>query len=87
MGAKKIDQAIAFFERNVELYPESANVYDSLGEGLEAAGKYDSAARSFQKAIEVAIRNNDGSLPSFRQHLDRVSAEEKVAGTKNTTSQ
>lgn len=30
--------AIALFRRNVELYPGSANVYDSLGDGLLARG-------------------------------------------------
>jgi hypothetical protein len=41
MGAKKLDEAIAVFKRNVEQYPGSANVYDSLAEGLEAAAPID----------------------------------------------
>jgi len=69
MGAKKLDEAIAVFKQNVELYPGSANVYDSLGEGLEAAGKFDSATQNFQKAIEMATKNNDGALPEFKKAL------------------
>jgi len=38
LGDKKIDEAMAAFERNVELYPRSANVYDSLADCLEATG-------------------------------------------------
>jgi tetratricopeptide (TPR) repeat protein len=50
MGWKKLDEAIAVFQRNTELYPDSANTYDSLGEGLEAAGKFDLAQQDFQKS-------------------------------------
>jgi Tfp pilus assembly protein PilF len=87
MGAKKLDEAIAVFKQNVELYPGSANVYDSLGEGFEAAGKFDSATQNFQKAIEMATKNNDGALPVFKSHLERVAAEVKAAASKNTNSQ
>jgi uncharacterized protein len=87
MGAKKLDEAIAVFKRNVEQYPGSANVYDSLGEGLEAAGKLDSATQNFQKAIEMTTKNNDGALPEFKRHLERVTAEIKAAASKNANSQ
>src|SRR5262249_52311731 len=33
LGDKKIADAIAAFKRNVELYPRSANTYDSLADG------------------------------------------------------
>jgi len=84
MASKKLKEAIAVFERYVELYPQSANAYDSLGEGLEAAGKFEAAAQNFQKAIAVAAKD-DESLPQFKEHLERVRAETKSAGT-NTTS-
>lgn len=80
LGAKKLEEAIAVFHKNVELYPESANPYDSLGEGLEAAGKFDTAKQNFQKAIELAKKNNDGSLPEFQRHLERVNSE--IRGTE-----
>jgi predicted alpha/beta superfamily hydrolase len=82
MGAKKNDEAIAAFKRNVELYPQSANVYDSLGEGYEAAGRYEDAANSFKKAIEMATKQNDQGLPQFKQHLERVTAEAKAGASK-----
>src|SRR5262249_53601698 len=74
------------FQRNVELYPGSANVYDSLGEGLEAAGKLDSATKNFQKAIEIGAKNNDGALPEFKKHLDRVTADSNAATSKSAQS-
>ena len=82
MASKKAKDATAVFERCVELYPESANAYDSLGEGLSAAGMFESAARNFQKAIELGVRNSDESLPEFRKHLERVAAEAKASVTE-----
>jgi predicted alpha/beta superfamily hydrolase len=80
LGAKRLEEAIAVFQKNVGLYPESANTYDSLGEGLEASGKFDAAKQNFQKAIELGKKNNDGSLPEFQRHLERVTSE--IKGTE-----
>lgn len=74
LGAKKIDDAIAAFQRNVELYPRSANVYDSLADGLEAAGKRDLAVQSVQKAVNVATETGDPLLPDFKKHLSGLVA-------------
>jgi dienelactone hydrolase len=46
--------ALAAFELNVELYPKSANAWDSLGEGYELAGRKADAARAKQKAAELS---------------------------------
>jgi hypothetical protein len=83
MGAKKFDEAIAVFQRNVELYPGSANVYDSLGEGYENAGKLDLATQSFQKAIDVGTKTGDPGLDSFKDHLKRVTAKTSAAADKS----
>jgi predicted alpha/beta superfamily hydrolase len=79
LGDKKIDEALAAFRRNVELYPQSANVYDSLADGFTAAGKPDLAAQNVQKAVEVATQTGDPLLPAFKKHLDRLVAAGKVA--------
>ena len=79
LGQKKFDDAIIAFKRNVEVYPDSANVYDSLGEGLEGAGKFEEANANFQKALELATRSGDGNLSVFKQHVERVAAEMKTA--------
>ena len=85
MGSKKFQDAIAVFQKNVELYPQSANVYDSLGEGLENAGKFEVASQNFQKAIELAVKDNDENLSQFQKHLERVTAEMKTAGADPVT--
>ncbi len=74
LGEKKIEESIATFKRNVELYPGSANVYDSLADGLEAAGKADVARQNVQKAVTVATETGDPLLPQFKQHLERLAA-------------
>jgi predicted alpha/beta superfamily hydrolase len=74
LGQKKIEESIAAFNRNVELYPGSANVYDSLADALEAAGKADLARQNQQKAVTVATETGDPLLPQFKQHLDRLTA-------------
>jgi uncharacterized protein len=82
LGAKKIDDALAAFRRNVELHPQSANVHDSLADAFEAAGKPDLAVRNVEKAVEIATQTGDPLLPSFRKHLDRLVTAGKAAPGK-----
>jgi predicted alpha/beta superfamily hydrolase len=82
LGDKKIDEAIAAFQRNVQLYPSSANVYDSLADGYEGAGRLDLALQNCEKAVEVGTKTNDGNLDGFKDHLKRVSAASKATAGK-----
>lgn len=54
---ERFDEAISIFELNVRLYPESANVYDSLGEGYLLAGKLQLSAENYRKACELNPHN------------------------------
>ncbi|MGP0020556.1 MAG: alpha/beta hydrolase-fold protein [Candidatus Sulfotelmatobacter sp.] len=74
MDAKKFDEAITVFRRNVALYPGSAHVYDSLGEGYENAGKLDLAVENVQTAIAVGTKTADPNLDYYKDHLKRVTA-------------
>ena len=47
-------KAIAIFRLNTELYPASANTYDSLAEATEASGDKAAAVALYKKALEVA---------------------------------
>ena len=80
MADNKVDEAVAAFQRNVELYPGSANVYDSLGDGYESAGKLDLALQNCQKAVEVGTKTNDQNLDQFKDHLKRLT--EKIKAGK-----
>jgi cytochrome c-type biogenesis protein CcmH/NrfG len=45
---------------NVEEYPKSSNVYDSLGEAYMAAGQKDLAIQNYEKSIELDPKNQNG---------------------------
>jgi predicted alpha/beta superfamily hydrolase len=69
---KKVDEAIEVFKVNVERYPDSANVHDSLGEAYEAAGKLDLARAGYEKAIEIGSGKNDPNLSAYKDHLKGI---------------
>jgi CubicO group peptidase (beta-lactamase class C family) len=58
---KKIAEAIAIFKVNVELYPQSSNVYDSLGEAYLANGDKELAALNYKKSLELDPRNQNAA--------------------------
>jgi hypothetical protein len=66
------EKAISLFEYNVENYPKSANVYDSLGEALEGAGRAEDALAAYSKAVELAAEIGDQRLGIFTSNRDRV---------------
>jgi predicted alpha/beta superfamily hydrolase len=72
LGREDFDGAIEVFRYNIELYPDSANVYDSLGEALENAGHLEEAHASYTKAVEKAAKIGDDRLGIFTTNRDRV---------------
>jgi hypothetical protein len=53
LGLKKVDEAIALFQKNVKDHPESWNSYDSLAEGYAAKGDKAQAAALYRKAYNL----------------------------------
>jgi hypothetical protein len=47
-------------------------VYDSLGEGLEAAGKLEVARDRYAEAVERGEATKDPLLDAFKQHLEAI---------------
>jgi cytochrome c-type biogenesis protein CcmH/NrfG len=45
---------------NVEAFPQSSNVYDSLGEAYMANGDKELAIRNYEKSIELNPQNTNG---------------------------
>lgn len=67
-------ESIAAFSRNVELYPDSANCYDSLAEAFEKNGQLRKAKENYEKAYEFAEANGNVQLAtSSKANLDRLS--------------
>jgi tetratricopeptide (TPR) repeat protein len=48
----KVAEAVEIFRTNVRRFPDSWNVYDSLGEGLGVKGDTKEAITYYQKALE-----------------------------------
>ena len=80
LADKKVAEAIVVFKRNVELYPASANVYDSLGDGYEADNKLDLATENVQKAVEVGTKIDDPNLGAYKEHLKRLISKANASG-------
>jgi CubicO group peptidase (beta-lactamase class C family) len=57
---KKIAEAIAIFKVNVDLYPQSWNVYDSLGEAYMVNGEKAMAITNYKKSLELNPQNQNG---------------------------
>jgi imidazolonepropionase-like amidohydrolase len=50
---KKLDESVRILELNAEIYPRSANAYDSLGEACAAQGNRERAIASYKKSLEL----------------------------------
>jgi CubicO group peptidase (beta-lactamase class C family) len=53
------DEAIKLFARNVEEFPQSGNVYDSLGEAYTKAGKKELAIENYEKSLKLDTKNQN----------------------------
>ena len=78
--ARRFDEAIAIFKTNVERYPQSANVYDSLAEAYERSGRLELAAPLYEKAQTLGQQNQDPNLATYKANFERVSERLKQAG-------
>ena len=57
---KKFAEAIALLKLNVEFYPKSWNVYDSLAEAYMSNGDKDLAITNYKKSLELNPENTNG---------------------------
>ncbi|HVQ39928.1 MAG TPA: alpha/beta hydrolase-fold protein [Pyrinomonadaceae bacterium] len=83
------DEAIVTFKANVERFPNSANVYDSLAEAYEKNGHAELAAPLYEKAQMLGKQNNDPNLTVYSANFARASekvkqweASKQAGGTK-----
>jgi tetratricopeptide (TPR) repeat protein len=60
MGEKKLNEAIEIFKFNIELYPNSWNVYDSMGEAYLNNGDTELAIQNYKKSLELNPNNEGG---------------------------
>jgi tetratricopeptide (TPR) repeat protein len=62
LRAKKFKDAVLIFQLNVEAYPQSSNVYDSLGEAYMDDGDKPQAIANYQKSLQLNPKNHNAEL-------------------------
>ncbi len=67
---KAVDAAVVVFRLNVEAFPNSANVYDSLGEAYMVSGNKELAISNYQRALELNPQNTNAveTLKKLQAH-------------------
>ena len=60
LGNDKVDYAAAIFKLNLDLFPNSSNVYDSYGEALLKQGNTKEAIINYTKSVEMNPANQGG---------------------------
>jgi hypothetical protein len=72
-----VPAALSFFRYNATTYPDSPNVHDSLGDGLEASGSLEEALASYTRAADLGEKSGDPNTKSFKANVERV--KERIA--------
>lgn len=70
MGQEKIKEAIEIFKLNVQAFPQSWNVYDSLGEAYMNDRQTNLAIQYYEKSLELNPENENA-----RRILERLGSE------------
>jgi len=61
LGLEKVDEAIEIFKLNVEVYPDAANTYDSLGEAYMKHGDTELAIVNYKKTLGLNPGNENAT--------------------------
>jgi hypothetical protein len=67
---KQLNEAIEVFKLNVEAFPQSANVYDSLGEAYMVRGDKEKAIENYQRALTI-----DPMMESAKEALKKLAGQ------------
>jgi Tfp pilus assembly protein PilF len=59
MNAQKLPEALALFKINVDLFPRSFNVYDSIAEAYMNNGDNKLAIENYRKSLELNPKNDN----------------------------
>lgn len=67
LAKASLQEAIAVFRININLFPQSANCFDSLGEAYAVAGSKDKAIQAYEVAAQLDPKNE--SIPEKLKKL------------------
>ncbi|HEY6968327.1 MAG TPA: hypothetical protein VJA94_03920, partial [Candidatus Angelobacter sp.] len=76
MQAGDVKGGLEILKLNATAFPDSPNVYDSLGDAYLADGQKDLAKQNSQKALDLLP--SDTADPPDRRDLIKASAEQKL---------
>ena len=72
LGSGLAERAIEVFLINTKQFPDSANVWDSLGDGYRANGDIEQAIASYRKALEI-----DPAFDASRRNLAELQQQQQ----------
>jgi tetratricopeptide (TPR) repeat protein len=73
VNSENLETALAVFQLNVELFPEVANCYDSLGEAYLLSGNNEEAIKNYQIAfqkLDTDTTLNDNFREFLRENIE-----------------
>lgn len=76
VGVGMVDEAMAILQTAIEMYPQEANLYDSLGEFQLKKGEKAKALTSYKKALEInpAFGNAAGAKEIVKKLTEELAA-------------
>lgn len=78
MEKQKTKAASCIFKANTQLFPNSPNAYDSYAESLMVGGDLKTSLKNYEKAVELAVKNQDPNVDLFKENLEKL--KEKIKG-------
>ncbi len=72
MTHEKPKIAESILRANTILYQNSANTFDSYGESLMINGNLEASLKNYQRAVEIAVANEDRNLELFQENLGKI---------------
>lgn len=73
MNSKKYDVAQQFFQMNIEMYPQSSNVYDSMAELLMNKGDTKKSIELYEKALKMDPKN-EGAKANIKKMKEKTAS-------------
>ena len=71
---KRVDDAIRVLESNARRYPESPNVYASLGDAYDAGCRWEDSRENYDRAYRMASETSIDDADGFKEKLDGIAA-------------
>lgn len=68
----QVGPALALFKANVDIFPDSPNVYDSYAEALASSGNKEESKTYYEKAVQKAEEIDDPQIDLYKENLENI---------------